>query len=563
MDSAIVNLTKAIALTESGQNGVPNYNAVGDNGTSKGAYQWQPGNFEKAATSAGLDPNDFSPANQNKVAYAQVKSYHDQGLNPAQIAAAWNAGEGAAKSGAWQTNVGTTTINGKPIHYDTPAYVQKVNDEYKKLAGATGDGSGYNPAPFSNPDSASPFNLDLSGNTPAPATPDTSLGGELHGRLEDASQALGNAASGQINPVSGILQTVGAGAGAIGDTVNAGLGLIPGVKQAEGLLGKGVAAAANTGVGKSLVKEGTDFAQAHPELTADAGAVGNIAGVLPMFGAAGVAKDAIGGAVGRALGKDALDATIDAVSPELKGKAAVGAAKQGLIKKGLSGTITPATTNGTREIAQTVAQNVPNFDKLGTFSEKLNAVKAANSQLAENLKNEVVQSGQDRIYPFKELQSAMNATEEPISLKGTPFEKQIGPIKQAALQIAKKNGGTISSLFDARKEFDDLVSRTYPNLYESANAPMKTAITSIRNTMNDFIEKHLPEGSGFKDKLLEQSRLFRAIDNLAPKVVSAKEIGSTYASRFVGRHPLVSGILKTAAKGAAEGAGAGEVFEHL
>lgn len=562
MDPAIVNLTKAIALTESGSNGVPNYNAVGDNGTSKGAYQWQPGNFEKAASSAGLDPKDFSPANQNKVAYAQVKAYRDQGLNPAQIAAAWNAGEKRAKDGSWETNVGTTTINGKPLHYDTPAYVQKVNDEYRQLAGATGNGGGYNPTPFSSPDSNSQFNLDLSGDVPAPGASDGSLGSKLHGRLEDASQALGKAASGQINPLSGILQTAGAGAGAINDTVGAGLDLIPGVKQAEGLIGKGANAAANTGVGKSLVKEGTDFATAHPEIAGDIGATGNIIGVLPAFKGAGIVKGAVDAVAGKALGKTALDATIEAVSPELKGKAAVSAAKQGLIKKPLTGEIMPKTTKDIQSIAQTVSETVPSFDKLGTFSEKLNAVKAANTGLAENLKNEVVQSGKDRIYSFKELNAKLRDIEKPIALKADPvLERQFDLARDAAIKIAKDEGGTVSSLFDARKGFDQLVEKQFPNLYERANAPMRDAITSIRDGMNEFIENNLPEGSGFREKLQQQSRLFRAIDNLAPK--AAPEIGTKTIDRIAGRHPVISGFIKGGAKAVAGGGIAGEVFKHL
>lgn len=133
---ALINLTKSIALAESGGGTMtPNYNAVGDNGTSKGAYQFNGDNFETWASQYGYDPKDFSPTNQNQVALARVTDLHNQGLSPAQIAAAWNAGEDKAKDGSWQTNVGTTNINGKDISYDTPGYVKKVNSIYQQLAG--------------------------------------------------------------------------------------------------------------------------------------------------------------------------------------------------------------------------------------------------------------------------------------------------------------------------------------------------------------------------------------------------------------------------------------------
>lgn len=128
-DQQALALTHAIALQESGSGGKPNYTATGDNGTSKGAYQWQPGNFESAAKNAGLDPNDFSSKNQDKVAYSEIKAYKDKGYDPGQIASLWNSGS----PNNWQNHSGTTTINGKEISYDTPAYVKGVQNHYKNL----------------------------------------------------------------------------------------------------------------------------------------------------------------------------------------------------------------------------------------------------------------------------------------------------------------------------------------------------------------------------------------------------------------------------------------------
>lgn len=567
LDPNIVNLTKAIALTESGKNGVPDYNAVGDNGTSHGAYQWQPGNFAAAASAAGLDPKDFSPANQNKVAYAQVKALHAKGFNPAQIAASWNAGEHAAQTGSWQTNVGTTTINGKPIHYDTPGYVQKVNDNYRQLAGASGtigadqQPSGGLPQAPQAPKPLLSAQDDLNSNTTAP--PSENLSTDLNKRVEDLSGAISDTASGKINPVSGVLQTAGAIAGGLGDVVHRGLELIPGVKSVEGLIGKGVTAAANTGVGKSIIGAGESAAAAHPELAKDLGAVGNIAGVVGAFTGAGAAKEAIGGAVGKAIGKDALGSVVADVAPDLSGKgAAAAAAKGGVKKSGLFGTIGKTATTGDKDIAQAVVDNVPGFSKMNTFADKLNATRTAVYDMADKLKQAVVQSGKDRIYPFQELAKAIDGVDMPFAIKSDQvLERQFNLAREAALKIAQDKGGTISSLFDARKEFDQLVEKQFPTLYDRANAPMRDAITGVRNAMNDFIEHHLPAGNGFKQSLQQQSRLFRAIENMAPK--ATKEIGSNRFSRFAGRHPKSSGLLKTGAKYAAGGVGLGAVGHLL
>ncbi len=172
-------------------------------------------------------------------------------------------------------------------------------------------------------------------------------------------------------------------------------------------------------------------------------------------------------------------------------------------------------------------------------AENINAVKTALNHEAESLKAQI--KTVDHPYSFKELNAKLSNIEEPISLKGTPFEKQIGAVKQAAMDIAKKKGGNISSLLDSRKEFDALVSKEYPNLYDKENAPMRNAITGIRNAMNDFIEKNLPEGNQYRDSLKKQSLYYDAIDNIAGK--STGEVGTSKIGRalkVVKDHPVGS-----------------------
>lgn len=125
VDQQALALTHAIALTETGSDGKPDYTATGKSGET-GAYQWMPGNFQADATSAGLNPTDFSPENQDKVAYSQIKKYKDQGYDPGQIASLWNSGS----PNNWQNHSGT---NKEGVSYNTPAYVQKVKSNYQTL----------------------------------------------------------------------------------------------------------------------------------------------------------------------------------------------------------------------------------------------------------------------------------------------------------------------------------------------------------------------------------------------------------------------------------------------
>lgn len=130
LDPQAVRFMKAIRQKESGGN----YNAVGDAGTSTGAFQFQAPTWKRYAKEVLGDENAAQDrANQNKVAYTKVKKWKDEGWSPEEIAAAWNAGEGKARNGAWKTNVGTTTINGKQIKYDTPSYVNEVIANAKRL----------------------------------------------------------------------------------------------------------------------------------------------------------------------------------------------------------------------------------------------------------------------------------------------------------------------------------------------------------------------------------------------------------------------------------------------
>lgn len=377
--------------------------------------------------------------------------------------------------------------------------------------------------------------------------------GQLGDRISNIGSIRDKFHNGDINGVSGTLQIAGNLGGAINDTVGAGVGLlnkaarlIPGVGKVEdavtGAIGSGVSKAANTGVGQAVTKGVTDFSQAHPEISDDIkGAAGAIGGAATLSG-----LGALKTGISEALGKDVVTSVASDISPELTGKTAAKAiAKGGTTKSFINGTIKPVISDSALKDAEVVASKVPGFTKLATFSDKVNATRDAVYKLADSLKRDVISSGKDRIYPIKELAAKISAAEEPISLKGTAFEKQIAPIKQAAVRIAKEKGGTISSLFDAQKEFDQLVNKTYPNLWDRENAPMRNAIKSVRDTMNKFTDDNLPDGLNFKERRFEQSKLFNAIDNMAPK--SVDEIGTNRWQRFGSRHPVSVGLLKKGA----------------
>lgn len=120
-------LSQAIRQTESGGN----FTAKGKSGEF-GAYQWMPGTWSKQATAAGIGDvslEDATPAQQNQVAYTQIKSWKDAGYNVGQIASMWNAGAGAPN--AYLT--GNSGVNKQGVAYDTAQYAKKVAQNYQTL----------------------------------------------------------------------------------------------------------------------------------------------------------------------------------------------------------------------------------------------------------------------------------------------------------------------------------------------------------------------------------------------------------------------------------------------
>lgn len=140
MDQDVINLAKAIRQKESGGN----FDAVGDNGTSRGAYQWQANTWKGHAKQILGDENaPMTKDHQQAVAYGMMKTWKDQGLNPAQIAAKWNSGS----EKGWENKIGTNVINGKPIQYNVPQYVKDVTDNYQKFKLESTQGQQYTASP--------------------------------------------------------------------------------------------------------------------------------------------------------------------------------------------------------------------------------------------------------------------------------------------------------------------------------------------------------------------------------------------------------------------------------
>ena len=192
-DLQALALTKAIAQKESGGN----YNASGDVGTSTGAYQYQAATWKNYAQQILGNANaEMTPENQNAVTYGMVKTWKDQGMGPADIAARWNAG--ANKD--WMNNVGTTTINGQEVAYNTPQYVKDVVDNFKQIY----------------PQVSQKF-----GGQPQPQQDSPSVGGFVGNVFSSAGSVLGGLANVVMHPIDTATSLISTAAGGVEKGLNA------------------------------------------------------------------------------------------------------------------------------------------------------------------------------------------------------------------------------------------------------------------------------------------------------------------------------------------------------
>lgn len=191
LDAGAVALAQAVRQTES--NG--NFSAKGASG-EYGAYQWEPATWAAQSAAAGVNVplQDATPAEQNQVAYTQIKKWKDQGYNVGQIASMWNAGPGDPDAYI-NGNKGT---NSSGVSYDTQAYAQKVATAYQQFK--------------TQQSSQTPQTPDTGANTGS-QTP--SVGGFFNNVLSSGANFAGNLVNAVAHPLTTGQNLLETGAGAL------------------------------------------------------------------------------------------------------------------------------------------------------------------------------------------------------------------------------------------------------------------------------------------------------------------------------------------------------------
>lgn len=545
LDPQAVALAKAIRQQESGNNPT----LTGKSG-EYGAYQFLPDTWAKYSKEAGVDVplEQATLQQQNQVAYYKIKQWKDSGLNPGQIASEWNAGPGEPDAYLGQFSNGQPSVgtNNKGVSYNVPAYATNVAKYYQQFKPETAQVGGQPQQSSQNPGLA-----DELGSRIGQGEHGISLG------LSGASDVLnGNIGSGLGDIAQGVLQTGGAVAGAVNDVTTKGLELIPGVKSVENAVGGAIGDVLQTPGAQQAVNDYESWATNHPELANDIGAGANILSSIPILKGIGSASGLVSKGITKAVGRSTGDAVLQKVTgPLTAGQAVKAVASRGTEKVGLLGkTVIPADREAIAA-KDAILKHVPKFDPSKSFVDNIAVTRNATNKLAASLEKEVEQKGAGRIYSYKELGSYLRNLPRPLSLVGDNT-KQYNRLLNAAMDIAKEKGGQVPNLLGVRKEFDQLVADTWPNLYSSDTlTPLRMGVKNIRNGLTKFTAAHLPEDVALQAKLLDQHNLLNAIENMAANAVKAKEIGATDLTRLAQKFPRTSGLVKRLSRAALMGAG--------
>lgn len=281
LDTDVVNLAKAIRQVESGGN----LHATGASGEF-GGYQFTPDTWKAYSQEIGLNVplEQASREQQNEVVYKKLKQWKDEGNNIGQVASMWNAGSG--KPNAYIE--GHRGVNEQGVQFDTPAYAERVAKEYQNIKSGGQLGGVYTQPPEAKPFvPATTSGMETLGQQ---AGIDTNqgfikdVGGAITGTFGQAGEAMQKGFSGEINPLSSTLQTVGAGIGGVGDVVNATLEntpLIGGIyKGATDVIGGAVQGVLGTEQGQKATEW---FGGLSPEAQGNIGAGFNVLSAIPFF----------------------------------------------------------------------------------------------------------------------------------------------------------------------------------------------------------------------------------------------------------------------------------------
>ena len=200
-------------------------------------------------------------------------------------------------------------------------------------------------------------------------------------------------------------------------------------------------------------------------------------------------------------------------TPAVKAKEALRTEQVGLFNKNVV------------KLTQREAQIADQVQKLGVSNSKslqgnLNIIQEANTKYAKEL-NTLIAKNNTQLHPQTVFDAIDDATRKLVDSNPVivgDASKTAERIAIKAKELIAKHPPTAHGLFKARKEFDSWVRNLKgdavfdPKLSNDLTLSVKTVRESMNSVLDDTVRN-----VKVHDKLIEQARLYDAIDNLAPK----------------------------------------------
>lgn len=545
LDQSVIALMHGIKQQESGGN----YQQLGDKNaagqyTAAGVGQWsnqpngkpeplQPGqipyNFQADAKQFGLDPTDFSPANQNHVMYEVIANYKKQGLSPEQIASKWNSG------GANNYLTDTTNQSGSVGTYNVSNYVKNVMSYAQKYAqknNGEGTTNGLPNAPQAPVQESVPSTATAQGNGSNTSQPEG-----LGQKALDVVKGVGNFLFPIVGDVYGdvtgtnkktVLQQVGdaalsalpfiPGLGEVGDAARAGdVAAEAGGGLLSKLTGSTIAKGAGIGYGAGVasnLSQGQGIGQAFtPNINNLGGAVLGGAAPVALKGLSAAVRGMAGidPAVANELAKMGTQANPEDV-PLMKMYNGAAAAHATDIN-------TPSVINVAADNLDKAAANVTeqrqaagalqNQVKQAVFNKPLQDA----SSVASNFSNEIKQRyglnvGSD---PNGQIILEQNSARR---IQNDPADLSI--IQSLAQQLnGLGKGSVVGNATDVITNIDNTLNKLPTNAFGKTISPIDQLLVSTRNQLNDIVRSSAPDLANANDTFSGLKNLESEIGKMA------------------------------------------------
>ena len=165
-----------------------------------------------------------------------------------------------------------------------------------------------------------------------------------------------------------------------------------------------------------------------------------------------------------------------------------------------------------------------------------------------------------RMFNMNILNKKLASQELPMAFKSDPVLRDTyNLVRETMSKIAAKHPKTTKGLWEARKEFDELVKRDFGDLAfgDPKRNLVKRAIQDVRRNVNDFIGSQVGDGV-FKANMKKLNYIYDSIDNIAEN--HNKLINSSAMQRLFSKYPR---SFKVLGWGAAAVAGKNLILDPL